>query len=149
MKAKDIISLWINHLVLCFVNTSFESSLLLGRNDNGKSYRYEFDHVEQAEEQLTALIEWFLAVQNDKSYALFLPESSKAFVEAQKFKKEKNPTTEALIKWESTAYSAGESSNFYIELFWRGENPVLDPAFKSYSERFWNPLFDHFRTGKL
>lgn len=141
IRPKDLIPIWINHLILNVLDIEFKESLFVGKNTKNKVVSIsteQFFSVKNAEKILEELIAWYLE-STKKSSLCFFPESSLAYVEAMNGNKE--PLNEALKKWEGDDFSFyADSKDYYNSLIWRDENPISRKEFSENAQTFFSPL---------
>lgn len=140
-RAKDLIRLWISHLVMNAASSTFQESLFISK-EGGKIKITQLSKIEEPEVILKDLIHWFVAAHTSKEYLCFFPESSKAYVETDLDPKKNDPVSEAYSQWDFDDYRPSEGADFYNSLIWRGSLPLHSEWFKELSYRFWNPVFN-------
>ncbi|GAB5408814.1 MAG: exodeoxyribonuclease V subunit gamma [Balneolaceae bacterium] len=145
LKAKDFVNSWLNFLILSAENAQVEEMIIVGRDSYNRNQAFTISGIGNSKELLSVLINWFIEARRDKSYSAFFPESSKAFVEALHSERDKSPIKEAKKRWIGSEYSKGEGSDFYNELYWRGENPLELTSFEKNANSFWEPVLTHLK----
>lgn len=138
-RATDLIRLWINHLFLKCSSETFKTSFLITKNKDSKIITSQFGYVDNPQQLLKALINWYIKAHSSKEYLCFFPESSKAYIEAGSDPK-KDPISVAYTKWEPSKSNFRAEREFYNSLIWRGEEPIDSHAFIKMAGEFWNPL---------
>jgi exodeoxyribonuclease V gamma subunit len=137
IKAKDRLSLWIQHLVLNHIAPSGveHSSHWLGDDDQ----EFNLGPVEEPECYLEQLLDLYWKGLSHPLH--FFPES--AFVLAHDLMQSKpDPISRARRTWEGGDYGVGESQDAYYELAFRAVDP-LDDEFVSLALAVYEPLLAH------
>jgi exodeoxyribonuclease V gamma subunit len=137
IKAKDRLSLWIQHLVLNHIAPSGvdHSGRWLGDNDQ----EFKLGSVEEPECYLEQLLDLYWKGLSHPLH--FFPES--AFVLAEGLMHAKpDPISRARRTWEGGDYEAGECQDAYYELAFRAVDP-LDDEFVSLALEVYEPLLAH------
>ena len=137
VKAKDFISFWINHLILCSINDEkyIRSSILAGKDDF-----YRIDIVENSKEILEKLYKLYKKGNTQQIH--FFPETSYAY--AENFingNSEQKCISKANNVFQGNDYSEGESFDKYIQLLFKNYNPI-DDDFINISKEFFMPLLN-------
>lgn len=136
-RAKDLISLWINHLVCSVIDPDFKESIMVfkeKKNSKVITSIQKLNEVKNPLDILEGLVSWFTGSHSNKSGLCFFPESSLEYVSS-----EENHDTLEMWFGKDHGYS-GDGNDFYNELYWRGTDPVHEQDFIDNSEQFWNPL---------
>ena len=148
-RAVDLIDLWINHLLLLIDNNLFEQSVLISKESSGKVQVSAFESIANPQLVLQGLLKWYSGVGEGKSVLNFFPESSNAFAtSSNKTKSESESLELALSKWIGSEYISGDGGDYYNELVWRGEEPLLIDDFSKNSILFWTPLLEALKEQK-
>lgn len=145
IKAKDIIQLWIDHLILnCMPDQNLPRHSLLIGEDGG----WEYQPVSQSEDILQMILtSYFWPGMTQPLY--FFPESSLTFAQAlNNGKTEKEACYRAFEKWRGNEFIRGEADNEYYRLcFGHTEEgtPLEDDRFKELAQLFFKPLLAHIQ----
>lgn len=145
MRPKDLIDLWIRHLVFQLIKPASHPgySRLFTRDKKKPFAEYRLSPVENPQPMLAQLLEIYW--QGLQKCIYFFPESSFAYAEAV-FMGDKNPEygiKRAAYQWERTyGPYPGEVGDPYNKLMMGAINPLNAERFKQTAERFWAPLFD-------
>ena len=140
-RAKDLVRLWISHLVMNATSNTFQESIFISK-EKGKIKTTQLNEIDESESILKDLIQWFIDAQTSKEHLCFFPESSKAYVESDLDPKKNDPLSEAYSQWDIAEFRPSEGADFYNSLIWRGSQPLDSEFFKILSYRFWNPFFN-------
>lgn len=139
VKAKDLLSAWIQHLSLACLKhgEAPRRSLVAGKNEI-----WEYISPEDSAALLEDLI--VLYMEGLKKPLPFFPQSALAYAEIfLNGSKGKNPLAEALAKWKGSYRGAGEGDDDYIQLCFhepdRPEN-ILNAQFQELAIRVYEPL---------
>jgi len=139
VKSKDLIRVWIRHLVLNTVRPE-------GRNTSyyiGTDKVFEFQWVEGSAEILPGLLDLYLAGLVRPLH--FFPESSLSYVEAViEGKNPKDALKKAKRVWRGDVFSRGEAEDVYYHIY-PGELDPLDGAFEKISFEILESLKEHCR----
>lgn len=151
LRAIDLILLWVNHLLLIENSEDFKESIQICKDKTGKVSVTTISGVIDSENILKGLLKWFSGSVTNKESLAFFPESSRAYYETLKSKKDKSASLEkALHYWVGSEYSfISEGSDYYNQLIWRGDNPVLENSFEENAIRFWEPILEFSNTELL
>lgn len=150
-RAVDFISLWINHLVLMESSKDFQESIQICKDNTGKVSVTTISGVVDSSNILRNLLKWFLGSTTNKGLLAFFPESSRVYYETLAAKKDKSVSIEkALNNWVGSEYSfISEGSDYYNQLVWRDEEPVLQKSFDENAALFWKPILEFSKTELL
>ncbi len=136
-RAKDLVSLWISHLICSVIRSEFyESILVYKEKKNSKTVTsvHKLTEVKDPLSILEGLVSWFTQAYSDKSRLCFFPESSLEFISS-----EGEPDKLTMWYGQDHGYN-GDGNDFYNELYWRGTDPLNEQYFKNNAEQFWTPL---------
>ena len=141
-KAKDILKLWIYHLVLCAANKDKlpENSFLIS-----KDAALKFSFVKNNRSILEYLC--FLYREGLKKPLHFFPETSFEYARQRllKGKHQSDALMDALKKWRGSSYNNNmwkESDDPYYELCFSGTDP-LNKEFQQIAEKIYKDIFEH------
>ena len=141
IKAKDFLTIWLKHLLLCLAAPGVPDrrSLLIG-----KVKAWAFGPVTGAAEILAALLGVYRRGLLEP--LPFFPESSRAFFEklADRAGDEPHALAAARRHWLGSDFVPGESENPYHRLCFGDSDPLADD-FKRLSVAVFQPLFEHGR----
>jgi exodeoxyribonuclease V gamma subunit len=143
IKARSLISLWLNHLALCAAQqlSSTESSQLLAPGTSG--FRFGWLDAAKARALLANYVE---LMQQGLDYPLpVFPDTSYAWA------READPDTamsKAALAWKGGQFGsaiAGECDDAYIRLALHNNitDPLNDMLFQQYARRIYQPAIDH------
>lgn len=151
LRAIDFVSLWINHLILIESTEDFRESIQICKDKTGKVSVTTISGVVDSGNILKDLLKWFIGSGTNKESLAFFPESSRAYYETLISKKDKTASIEkALHNWVGSEYSfISEGSDYYNQLIWRGEDPVLENPFEENASLFWEPILKFSNTELL
>jgi exodeoxyribonuclease V gamma subunit len=138
-KAKDLISAWIQHLVMCcLINDSGSRKTTLLCKDS----TWEFQPVEASGKILENLVSLFWLGISKPVH--FFPESSLEYARQLIIKKKSLDAALKAIntKWVGNEFKRGESEDPYFKLCFRYMNP-LDDDFQKLAEKVFSPLLSH------
>ncbi|MBO6524428.1 MAG: exodeoxyribonuclease V subunit gamma [Balneolaceae bacterium] len=147
-RATDLARLWIEHLLLANQSIDFKETLFI-TNEKGTIQRLRFEYPENPYSLLTDVINWFRKFKDGKDSLAFFVNSSFAY--SQKIiegKGEDEALKSAQKEWTSTERSNGEDNDFYINLIWKGEEPIQSAVFKKQALMFWKPVLEHVTESK-
>jgi exodeoxyribonuclease V gamma subunit len=150
-RAKDLISLWIEHLVLqSVINDTYSNYSIFYAKDRSKTFvKYELSPVEKAKDILGTLLQKYWQGQQVLSY--LFPESSLAYAEqiCQKEKEQAKALKKAVKAWEPS-YNGypGDGDDHYIQLAVGSSHPLECEDFREQAVEFWAPFFEHLRKEK-
>ena len=133
LRAADLITAWIMHLVLNLTPTSpTRHTRLVARDDT-----YTLPPVDHARELLTDLLACY---SRGLSHPLpFFPRSAHAYAFASG-----NPSLAAKRCWQSSSYVNGEDANPWYQLAFRDEwDNLPNDEFVALTERLYQPIVDH------
>jgi exodeoxyribonuclease V gamma subunit len=140
IKARDHLSLWIQHLVLnALQKHGYPRRSMIAGLSSRKWVALEYAPVENSREILDDLLEEYW---NGLLKPLhFFPEASFQYAQ-QVLQKDKSPE-EALRKaedtWSGSDFNRGESEDLHYQLCFKSTNP-LDAEFQRLSEKIYGPL---------
>jgi exodeoxyribonuclease V gamma subunit len=141
IKAKDFLTIWLQHLLLCLAapRVTDRRSLLIG-----KSQVWALGPVAGAGQVLEALLDVYRRGLLEP--LPFFPESSRAFFEklADRAGDEQQALAAARRHWHGSDYAPGESENLYHRLCF-GDSEPLEDDFKRLAVAVFQPLFEHGR----
>jgi exodeoxyribonuclease V gamma subunit len=140
-KAKDLLKLWITHLIFCEVKpeTLPADSFLICKDKTQK-----FDRPSHPRKILQELLDLFRQGLTEPIH--FFPETSLVYV--QRIQSEKNTRQSAQVgaksKWEGDdyGYNPGEGNDPYYRLCFENTNPI-DEVFEDIAKRVYEPLLAH------
>ncbi len=147
VKPKDLLSLWIHHLIASNEFRAFNNSTLIGYNDKQDFCEYRFKQIQQPEIYLNQLIELFTKELTTRDHWSCIPSLSKAVAAFQNdtIKQQK----EIEKAWLSTEYSRKENADFYNRLIWSDSVPWDNDYFSDASKLIWNPILDYLEETSL
>jgi len=140
LKAKDHLSLWIQHLILNAMKKPGypRKSVVMGRG-SGNWSAMGYSPMENSEEILDCLLQAYWRGLSKPLH--FFPETSYAY--AQQVIKKGTPPEKALAKaesnWAGGDFSRGEREDPYLELCFKSFSPI-DSEFQRLSEDIFRPL---------
>jgi exodeoxyribonuclease V gamma subunit len=141
IKPKDLIDLWIKHLVLCNVDTSHSKSVLIGIDKNNEIERVSFGFVSNAQTILSDLLNIYQSPNSTKDHWSCIPTLSHEYVRFR------GDPEKQLIKvenaWFSDSYSYKEDSDFFNQTIWKSSLPWKSDFFQKNSSVIWEPIFEH------
>ena len=140
-KAKDLLKLWITHLIFCEVKpkTLPADSFLICKDKTQK-----FDRPSNPQKILQELLELFRQGLTEPIH--FFPETSLVYV--QRIQSEKHTRQGALSgarsKWEGDdyGYNPGEGHDPYYQRCFENTDPI-DDVFEDIAKRVYEPLLAH------
>lgn len=147
VKPKDIIELWIYHLVLAINNQSFEASKLIGYNQKKTITAYRFQNIRNPIELLHQLLETYTSINPDKYHWCCIPSLAYKFVEF--VDNPRKQSSELSKVWFSTDYISNEDADYYNHTLWKNELPWENKLFAEYAEKIWLPIIDHLEISEL
>jgi exodeoxyribonuclease V gamma subunit len=146
-RPKDKIDWWIRHLLFQQVKPQGHSgSSLLFSWDNSSLEEYRLSPVNNAEEVLAELLDWYWKGLR-KPLSLYC-KSSYAFAESviKDGENEEKGIDKAIKKWEAVNtpnyYIPGEGDDAYNRLVTEGKRPFKGSGFRKISNNFWAPFFE-------
>ncbi|HSO62606.1 MAG TPA: exodeoxyribonuclease V subunit gamma [Desulfobacterales bacterium] len=141
IKAKDFLTLWLQHLLLCLAAPGVPErcSLLIG-----KGQAWAFGPLAGAAPILETLLDVYRRGLLEP--LPFFPESSRAFFEkiAEQANAEPQALAAARRHWFGSDYAPGECDNPYHRLCFGDSDPLADD-FKRLAVAVFQPLFEHVR----
>lgn len=136
-RAKDLIPLWIHHLICSVIEPEFKESILVFKEKKSSKTITSIQKLGEVNDPvpiLEELILWFAEYHSDKTHLCFFPESSLEFVTSEE-------EASKLNMWHGTDHGySGDGNDFYNELYWRGTEPLNELYFKENALKFWEPL---------
>lgn len=141
-KGHDLLTMWINHLVLNAVqltNIGRQSTLITENND------YQFSPVENAHAILQQLIELYW--QGIHQPLPLFSNTSYAFAKTTLNNTKASPENAALSAWLGGQYSSAESDDVYYQQLYK-ESP-LNEAFLALALAIYEPIHAHLVEGEL
>lgn len=145
LKAKDLVAIWINHLLLVEAEV-IDESIIIGKEKEGKPEAYILSKVKEPSAHIKCLIELYKAGFSGKNQLTFFPETSKAFIDAKLSEKPKDFIKEAEKKWIGSDFIKGEGADYFNQLIWKNESPILKKSFSDQAESFWIPFNQHVQN---
>lgn len=142
LKAKDRITVWIEHLALCTTEPDITSTHL------AEDMLIRFDPIDQtqARQQLNKLVRIYL--EGHRQPSPFFPSTSYQYAEQiKKGKTEEQAIGSARNKWHGGPYGRGDQEDAHFHQAFRGRDP-LDNQFAQVAETFYLPLLDAQRITK-
>ncbi|MEL7834539.1 exodeoxyribonuclease V subunit gamma [Fodinibius sp. Rm-B-1B1-1] len=145
MRPKDVIDLWIQHLLLQKVKPDSHPGIsrLFTRHKRKSFVEHRLRPVENSELVLEQLLERYWQGLQDNCY--FFPDASFAYAEKVCFNNEDKESglSKAYGKWkrEYSSYP-GEGEDPYNKLLLGDKNPLETEQFQKVSELFWDPFFE-------
>lgn len=141
-KARDLISLWIEHLILNVVATEHTltecpaiSLLIDGEN------KHTLTIVDNARTHLDDLINLYR--QGQQKPLKLMPQTAYAYAYAQALATEKPAMTAANKAWQKDHYNHGEEDDDVYRIAFRGDPTPLDNEFVTLAETIYRPLVAH------
>ena len=138
-KAKDLLKLWIYHLIYCDLkpeNWPAESFLIC------KDSTLKFSHTSKTREILETILQIFWQGLTEPIH--FFPEASLEYV--QQVQKKINNQQRALLhakrKWQGSEYKRGEIEDPYYQRCFKNTDPI-DESFEKIAKRIYLPLLAH------
>jgi exodeoxyribonuclease V gamma subunit len=156
MRPKDLVELWIKHLLLQLVKPENHSgiSLLITRDKNNPAALFRLAPPAEPHHLLDELFELFSSGLRQNIY--FFPITSFAYTQAvlQKNKNEDQAIQAAQKKWiDAHSNFPKEGDDPYNKCLTGNSSPFTDDKtaarFKSVSRRFWEPFFEVFEKDKF
>ncbi|HEC58068.1 MAG TPA: exodeoxyribonuclease V subunit gamma [Methylophaga sp.] len=141
-KGHDLLTMWINHLVLNAVqptNIGRQSTLITENND------YQFSPVENAHAILQQLIELYW--QGIHQPLPLFSNTSYAFAKTTLNNTKASPEAAALSAWLGGQYSSAEADDVYYQQLYK-ESP-LNEAFLTLALAIYEPIHAHLVEGEL
>lgn len=156
MKGKNILPLWIEHLVLCAAGELPQgeiSRFIYTKDKQKQEIRFPWFAATEARGYLIPYISAFL--QGMTRPLPVFQGASWAYAESLKATAEKSPDqtpdeakalAAAKKAWESSWKQSGDIYNEYVQLIMRGMdgNPVEDGEFADWSKQFYQSMLDHW-----
>lgn len=145
MRPKDVIDLWIKHLLFQKVKPNEHPgvSRLFTRHNRKNFVEYRLGPVENSQSILEQLLDQYWQGLQSNSY--FFADASFAYAETVCYKNEDRESgiSKAYGKWkrEYSSYP-GEGEDPYNKLLLGNENPLETEPFQRMSELFWEPFFE-------
>ncbi|MBW1678702.1 MAG: exodeoxyribonuclease V subunit gamma [Deltaproteobacteria bacterium] len=144
VKAKDILQLWIYHLVLNSVDADNypKKSMFIGLNDRGRKSIRGYLPVENSREVLKDLLDKYWEGLLKPLH--FFPESSWEYgrLVLEKGKPENRAMSDARKKWRGSEFSRGEGEDVFYRLCF-GKIDPLDSEFKKIAKGIFRPMLRH------
>ncbi len=135
LKAKDLLSAWVEHLALCAAGKAGRTVVVA----TDKSVA--FQPVEAAAPLLAGLLDLYW--QGLTEPLRLFPEASLAFAERIRDpKRAAKARPEARKRWEGDDFVRGERDDPYLDACFRGTDP-LDETFEQLAETVFGPLLAH------
>jgi len=143
LKAKNMLELWINHLVL---NTEGEYSSTIYFIDKKKGVQEITLVPSQADaEELEFLIKHFVERMSLSKLGFYPAEASKAFAEQIVANKGKTEAiSKAETKWFGNNYTSSEEDDFYNQLVLKDDSFIYTDEFEKASVSIWTPILKAF-----
>lgn len=147
IKPKELIELWICHLLICIQTSSFKSSKIIGFDNNNKVVEYKFDKVSNPQTILDHYASIYFLHPTIKYHWCCIPSLAQKYVEL--LHNSKKQLSEINNAWFSTKYSFKEDSDYYNHLLWKDELPWENEYFGNYATSIWEPLISHLKVTDL
>lgn len=142
IKPSDIISTWIQHLILSMISPEFKSSILYGLKDK-EVEKVVFQKISKPEDYLEKLISIYLDKELQIEKCSSIPALSKVYVENNGSGILEN----ALEKqWYSDEFNRKEDSDFYNRLLWAQSLPWDNDHFAELSNIIWSPILKYMNV---
>lgn len=144
MRAKDVIDLWIRHLLFQQVKPAGHPgySCLFTRDKDTPFAVYQLSPVEKSETILEDLLDFYW--QGLQRCIYFFPKTSFAYGEAvcRKGKDPRGGLSKAAYQWDRSYGSyPGEVGDPYNKLLMGSRNPLEVEKFQTVAVQFWTPFF--------
>jgi exodeoxyribonuclease V gamma subunit len=140
LKAKDHLSLWIQHLVLNVLEKpGYPRKSMIAGSSSGKWYALEYAPIENSREVLEYLLQEYW---NGLVKPLhFFPETSLQYAQLvlQKDKLPEEALRKAEATWTGSDFNRGEGEDPHFQLCFKSTNP-LDAEFERLAEAIYGPL---------
>ena len=143
IKDRDIIQLWINHLLLNINETESYTSKLIGFSGKKKVRHLRFDDVENPSEILNSYLELFTKKHPSKYHWSCIPSLAVKAIELKDHPEKKGKAF--MNEWCSNEYSNKEDADVYNKLLWKNEQPWDNELFQHYAEIIWEPIVSHLK----
>ena len=141
-KGHDLLSLWINHLVLNVIKPqgiALHSELLT------EDKEYEFKSVQNAELLLQQLVDLYW--QGMQKPLPFFTNTSYAFAKTTLNKTKASPDAAMLTAWNGSQYISAEADDPYYQQLYK-DSPLTE-EFKQIAVEVFEPLQAHLHGGEL
>jgi len=146
IKPKEIIQLWMNHLVASIVNPEFQISKIIGLNDKNRVIQQELKPVKNPENYLAELIRIFQKVNTVKEDWSSIPSLAMNFT----LLNDRSEQTKALEKsWYSSKFSRMEDADYYNRVLWSNTLPWENDQFENLSLKIWKPILEYLEDTRL
>ena len=147
IKPKELIELWICHLLMSVQKSSFKRSKLIGFDDKKEVIEYKFDKVSNPQAILDHYVSIFFLHPSIKYHWCCIPSLAQKYVELPH--NSNKQLSEINRAWFSTQFSFKEDGDYYNQLLWRNELPWENDYFGNYATSIWEPLKSHLKVKKL
>ncbi len=147
-RAKDLIRLWISHLVLAAAGHPTESELYTIRK--GKAERTSLPITAEPKPVLEELAHWFVKAHYHhyhKEALAFVPECSWYYQQEAGKGGAKSAVKKARAAWEGGWYSRGEGTDPYHSLIWSWDELIATKSFSENASCFWDPFLRQLESG--
>jgi exodeoxyribonuclease V gamma subunit len=145
IRAKDRLSLWLQHLVLnALQKTDYPRESMIAGLNSGKWYALEYAPVENSREILEYLLQEYW---NGLSKPLhFFPETAfqYAYILFHKNRSPEEALRQAESTWSGGDFHHGECEDSHFELCFKSESP-LDAEFLRLAENIFRPLLANLK----
>lgn len=143
VSAKDIIQLWINHLLLNIEKNGAYTSKLIGFSNKKKVQNLRFDEVENPSEIFNSYLEIFSTKHPSKYHWSCIPSLALKAIELKEHPEKKGKAFSTI--WCSNDFSSKEDAEVYNQLLWKNELPWTNELFQHYAEIIWEPIIAHLK----
>ncbi|HQJ08328.1 MAG TPA: exodeoxyribonuclease V subunit gamma, partial [Deltaproteobacteria bacterium] len=142
MRASDLFSAWIHHLVLCSVSARPDAETCCIARDG----TIEFRPAESCRDILAVILKYYW--QGLTHPLPFFPETSLKYAGTGKRggDSREERLKRAAAAWEGNRSSRGDSEDLSCRICFQGKNP-LDEEFEEVAMDLLTPLLDHRRSG--
>jgi exodeoxyribonuclease V gamma subunit len=134
-RSRDLLSVWINHLVL---NVVAPGQVQPASRWVSEASDCRFNPIPEARERLEFLLRWYW--QGLARPLPFLPQGSHDW--AEKTREGKDGLVAARRSWQGSDYAAGECEQAYLALTFADTDPTADPLFTDLAAGVWLPLLE-------
>lgn len=145
-RAKDLIPLWIKHLVLAAIGNPLQSELYT--IENGEVQVTSLMAVNEPKPILETLIQWFVKDHQNRDGLAFVPECSYRYQKVKSNSTHEKAIIRASNAWEAVWNNQGESRDPYYSLIWSWEQLIASKSFSENAFCFWAPFLEHVEDEK-
>jgi exodeoxyribonuclease V gamma subunit len=147
LKGKNLLRLWINHLVLNF-NSKFKSQLFYFDSNDELDHLTLIPDIIDPKIGLSLLLDFYSKANAEPSSYIFPPETSFAFAESLYKNDSVDQAKKAALKKWNTWSGFSEKDDYYNSLIFESEDFITTSDFQNSSKEIWFPILKVIEEAK-